>query len=216
MRKTISNTNAKLIDTIADTIATQFEGSIVKVGIDGFCASGKTTIAHALKKGLQDRQRVVVSATSDDFMNSPEIRWRLGKDSPLGFYKDAIDFDAIARELLFPLGKEGNKKYRTSTYDVQKSKTNYSEQKEVHPDTILIFDGLFLQVPQLRNFWDMIVYVEAGYDTCIFRAKERNQEKLHSRNEIEEVYLNRYVPGFELYLQEVDPRNKADFVINTE
>ncbi|MEM8764974.1 MAG: AAA family ATPase [Bacteroidota bacterium] len=216
MDKTISNINATLIDTIADTIATQFEGSIGKVGIDGFCASGKTTIAHELQKRLQNRQRVVVSATSDDFMNPSEIRWGLGKDSPLGFYKDAIDFDAIARELLFPLGREGNKKYRTSTYDVQKSKTNYSEQKEAHPDTILIFDGLFLQVPQLRNLWDMVIYVEANYDACIYRAKERNQEKLHSQNEIEEVYLNRYVPGFELYLQEVDPRNKADFIIDTE
>ncbi|MEM6892680.1 MAG: AAA family ATPase [Bacteroidota bacterium] len=216
MRKKISNTNATLIDTIADTIATQFEGSIGKVGIDGFCASGKTTIAHELKKRLQDMQRVVVSATSDDFMNPPEIRWRLGKDSPLGFYKDAIDFDAIARELLFPLGKEGNKKYRTSTYDVQKSKTNYSEQKRADPETVLIFDGLFLQVPQLRNFWDMVIYVEANYDTCILRAKERNQEKRHSQNEIEQAYLKRYVLGFELYLQEIDPRNKADFIINTE
>lgn len=213
MHTKISNTNSELIDKIADKIVSQFEGRIAKVGIDGFCAAGKTTIANELKKRLQEREKVVISATSDDFMNPSEIRWRLGKESSLGFYKDAIDFDSIERELLLALN---NKRFRTSTYDVHKSKTNYSEQKKADPEAILIFDGLFLQIPRLRNLWDMIIFVEASYETCILRAKNRNQENLNSKNEIEQVYRRRYVPGFDLYKQEVNPSNKADYLINTE
>ena len=98
MHPLISNTNAQLIDHIADMIDSRFEGSIAKVGIDGFCAAGKTTVANELKKRLQDRQRRVISATSDRFMNPAAIRWRQGKESPEGFYQDAIDFEAIERE----------------------------------------------------------------------------------------------------------------------
>ena len=216
MHPLISNTNAQLIDHIADMIDSRFEGSIAKVGIDGFCAAGKTTVANELKKRLQDRQRRVISATSDRFMNPAAIRWRQGKESPEGFYQDAIDFEAIERELLSPLSENGNKQYRTSTYDVQKSKADYSELKVAQPGTILIFDGLFLQIPRLSNHWDVMIYVEASYDTCISRAKHRNQENLNSPNEIEQVYRRKYVPGFELYRKEVKPVDNADYLIKTE
>lgn len=212
----ISNTSSKLLDKIANKIIQQFKGVIVSIGLDGFCASGKTTLADELAGRLQESGRVVIRATSDDFMNPSEVRWKLGKDSPLGFYRDAIDFDSLERELLFPLSKQGNRRYYTSTYDIHQSRPNYSEQKKASADAILIFDGLFLQIPQLRDFWDMVIYVEASYETCILRAKKRNQEQLNSTKEIEQIYRMRYVPGFEIYDKEVNPSSLADFNIKTD
>jgi len=32
----------------------------------------------------------------DDFLNPPAVRYRLGKESPEGFYRDSVDVDAFA------------------------------------------------------------------------------------------------------------------------
>lgn len=81
---------------------------------------------------------------------------------------------------------------------------------------MLIFDGLFLQIPRLIKFWDIVIFVDASYETCILRAKEGNQERMDSATEIEEVYRSRYVVGYELYVKEVNPKRKADVIIKTD
>jgi len=67
----------------------------VRVGIDGFCAAGKSTFAERLSAALVGAGRRVIRVTTDDFQNPPEIRWQLGPDSPEGFYRHAIDFAAL-------------------------------------------------------------------------------------------------------------------------
>jgi uridine kinase len=187
----------------------------VRVAIDGFCAAGKTTLADALAVELRAQGRVVIRASADDFQNPPEIRWQLGRRSPEGFFRHTIDFRALRSELLEPLGPEGSLRYRTSTYDIHALRPNVSPEYLATPSAILLLDGLFLHVPQLAGCFDFTVFVSTANETCIARARTRRQEHLADADEIEALYRERYVPGFELYIAEVHPETRASVVFST-
>jgi uridine kinase len=187
----------------------------VRVGIDGFCAAGKTTLADALEVELRARGRSVIRACGDDFQNPPNIRYQLGERSPEGFFRHAMNFAGLRRELLAPLGPGGSLVYRTTIYDVFASQPKLSAQRQADRLQILLLDGLFLHVQDLASCFEMTVFVEADYETCIARARARKQERYREPDRIEQLYRERYVPGFELYAAEVQPRARASIRIST-
>jgi uridine kinase len=181
----------------------------IRVGIDGFCAAGKTTLGDALGSELRARGRAVIRACGDDFQNPPSVRYQLGNRSPEGFFRHAMDFDALRAQLLDPLGPAGSLVYRTSIYDVHASRPNLSPQYRAEPLQILLLDGLFLHVPELSGCFELTIFVDADYETCIARARSRRQERSRDPDEIEALYRERYVPGFELYAAQIQPRQRA-------
>jgi len=186
-----------------------------RIAIDGFCAAGKTTLAESLAARLRARGRVVLRACADDFQNPPEIRWRLGRRSPEGFFRHAVDFAALRSQLLEPLGPQGSRLYRTATFDVHASRPRLSPQQLAPPAAILLLDGLFLHAPQLAGCFEFTVFVRAPYATCIARARVRKQERLADADAIEALYRERYIPGFELYVEAVHPEARASAVVST-
>jgi len=187
----------------------------IRVGIDGFCAAGKTTLGDALGLALRARGRTVIRACGDDFQNPREIRHQLGDRSGEGFFRHAMNFRALRDELLDPLGPKGCLAYRTSVYDVFASRMNLSPQLQATPTQILLLDGLFLHVPELTGCFEFTVFVHADYETCIARARTRRQERYRDPEQIEALYRDRYVPGFELYLAEVQPAARASTTLTT-
>jgi len=203
------------IDTIANALLSAQIEHPIRVGIDGFCASGKTTLADALATTLRRSGRSVIRVSADDFQNPPEIRWQLGAKSAEGFSRFQIDFDTLKSMLLEPLGPGGNRKYRSTWFDVRQSRPNISEELTANPSDILLLDGLFLNNPQIRNYFDFTVFVSADYETCLGRALERNQEGVISLSDLEQLYRLKYMPGFELYINETDPEEYASFIVRT-
>jgi uridine kinase len=187
----------------------------IRVGIDGFCAAGKTTLGDALGLELTARGRSVIRACGDDFQNPPNVRYRLGNRSPEGFFRHAMNFALLRGELLDPLGPGGTRAYRTTVYDVLESRVNLSPQQRADASQILVLDGLFLHAPELAGCFDLTVLVEADFETCIARARARKQERYRDADEIEALYRERYVPGFDLYLREVQPQTRASIRIAT-
>lgn len=186
----------------------------VRLGIDGFCASGKTTLSGGLAEILRKLGWRVIQVSLDDFQNPPEVRWQLGENSPEGFFRHAIDFESVRAQLLLPLSKaEGQ--FRVSTYDIRNLRPNLSAMLPPSSFDAVLIDGLFLHVPSLRDLLDYSVFLDTNYETCIRRARLRNQEQQAGANEVESLYRRRYVPGFELYRQAVCPEEWATIVIQT-
>jgi uridine kinase len=203
------------VPSIAEHILTLKRPHPIRVGIDGFCAAGKTTLANRLADELRAHKQAVIRASGDDFQNPPQVRWRLGDRSPEGFFRDTINFEALRSELLDPLGPNGSLKYRTSIYDVHASRPNVSPQAQAQGAEILLLDGLFLHAPALSGCFDFTIFVDAGYEVCIARARVRQQERSRSADEIEALYRERYAPGFQLYVAEVQPQEHASLVFRT-
>ena len=185
----------------------------IRVGIDGFCASGKTTLADALATKLRVAGRRPIRVSADDFQNPPEIRWQLGPDSPEGFCSFQVNHEALKSVLLEPLGPGGNRKFRSTWFDVRRSEPNVSPELTADPTDVLLLDGLFLHSEPLRGCFDFTVFIATSFDTCLERALERNQEGVSSRAELAELYRVKYIPGFSLYLSASRPAEQASFVV---
>lgn len=209
------NVNAPNVERLAATILALRPGHPIRVGIDGFCAAGKTTLASAVGVEIEAGRRGIIRATTDDFQNPPEIRWQLGDRSSVGFLRHQIDFVALRSHLLEPLGPGGTRRYRTSTYDVYASRPRLSPEHVADPMDILLLDGLFLHSSSLAGCFDFTIFVSAPYETCLVRARARNQERSHDLDELEAVYRERYIPGFRRYCEESEPQVRASIVVET-
>ena len=66
-----------------------------RVAVDGPDAAGKTTLADELASALARRGRVAARISADDFLRPPAERYRLGRESPEGYYRDSFDLPAL-------------------------------------------------------------------------------------------------------------------------
>lgn len=206
----------RLIDDAALAIDALTVPHPIRVGVDGFCASGKTTVSDRLAEALAARGRRVIRASTDSFQNPPAVRWQRGEDSPEGFYRDAVDFVALRRELLDPLGPGGERRYRLASYDLPRRQPILGDRALADEGSVLILDGLFLHTAEIAPALEYSLLIEASAETCIRRARRRNQERRATADEVERLYRRRYLPGWALYLEEVEARRFASLVVPNE
>lgn len=196
-----------MVDELTRRVLTaRSPGPVLRVGIDGPCGAGKTTLAGRLQARLQKHRRAVIRACGDDFQNRREIRWQLGSRSAEGFFRHTMDFGALRRELLEPLGPGGDLRYRTSVA---------SPVATARRGDILVLDGLFLCSPELEACFDLTVLVEADEDLCVQRAIARGQERIDDPEEVRRLFHERYLPGWRLYVDEVCPERRASILFRT-
>lgn len=186
----------------------------IRVGINGIDASGKTVFAASLGESLCGSGRQVIQVSIDSFHNPKAIRYKKGRNSPEGFYRDSFNNSAIIEHVLNPLGPGGNLKYKTAFFDFKTDSVIDSEALDARRDAILVMEGIFLFHPALENYWDIKIFIDVRFDVALQRAIERDREYLGSEEKVIEKYKKRYIPGQILYLQEVNPKAIADVVVN--
>jgi uridine kinase len=198
---------AAALTAIADAIAAVRRSHPVRVAIDGVDAAGKTTLAAELVPVLEARGRQVVRASADGFQRPSVERRRRGPESPEGYYLDAFDLDALRRELLDPLGPGGSRRYRTAAFDLAADEPLALPQLTAADDAVVLVDGVFLQRPELASCWELRVFVDVPLEEALRRGVARDGEESRRR------YEQRYLPAQRRYLDEVEPRRRADVVL---
>ena len=93
-------------------------GRPIRVAIDGRTASGKTTLADELTALLVAHGRPVIRTSIDGFHRPRVERYARGRHSAAGYYYDARDLNSIVALLLAPLGSNGNRQFRTASFDL--------------------------------------------------------------------------------------------------
>jgi uridine kinase len=116
----------------------------VRVGIDGWSAAGKTTLAGELVAAINAAGRSAVQASLDDFKTAVVRRGRYPTGSAEEYYYEMYDHQAIRSELLEPLGPGGDRSFRTATFDQQRQADLPVVRETVPPDAIVVVDGCFL------------------------------------------------------------------------
>jgi uridine kinase len=203
----------ELIKYMADVVLNTKRHHPVRIGIDGVDASGKTTLANSLADYLKSQKIDVIRASIDGFHNPKSIRYKKGRNSPEGYYKDSFNNQAIIDNLLAPLGENGNLQYKKAIFDFKTDSEVVLPVEAAKKDSILIMDGVFLFRPEIVNYWDLKIFVEADFKITVSRATKRDGYYLGSEQEILAKYNQRYVPGQQLYFQEAQPQEKADIII---
>jgi uridine kinase len=162
---------------------------------------------------LLRRRRHVVRASIDGFHHPRAERYRLGADSPVGYYEDSFDLDVLCRVLLDPLGPGGSLEYRSAVFDVAADAPRDEPVRRAPDDAVLLFDGVFLLRPELFDLWDLRIFVSVEPEETLRRALVRDRALYTSPAEVEHRYRTRYIPGQRLYVEAVRPHERADVVV---
>jgi uridine kinase len=186
----------------------------VRVAIDGPDTAGKTTLADELAPVIRASGRSAIRASVDDFHRPRSERHRRGADSALGYFEDAFDYHALRSCLLAPLGPGGDLRYRPAVFDFR-TDTRLAGPSLVAPvDAVLLVDGVFLLRSDLRDAWDVRIFVWVEFDEILRRAARRDTDLFGSAAAVERRYRTRYLPGQELYLSTERPQLAADVVVD--
>ena len=174
------------------------DDGVTLVAVDGVDGAGKTTFADELIPFL--RPRTVIRASVDSFHHPQAERYARGRESPEGFYRDSYDYATLSRLLLEPL--RSGEQFGRAVFDVGADQPIDAPLETAPPGSILLFDGIFLHRPELRDHWDFSIYLDVPW------------EKNHHLPGHPEWDRLRYSEGQAMYLRECRPEQLADVVID--
>lgn len=166
----------------------------VLIGIDGPCASGKTTLASRIadETGAQ-----VIHA--DDFFLPVEMRtWQ--RLSQAG---GNIHYERFAQEVAS--GIASGKAFEYGIYNCAHGQI--TEKHTVIPEGIIVVEGAYSLHPKMGIDWDLRVFVEAPIDVRLDRILARNgKEKL-------ETFKEKWIPMEDRYFEAFGIKEICDIVI---
>ena len=163
-----------LIRKVAARITALQRSHPVRVAIDGVDAAGKTTFADELATEIESCGRRVIRASVDGFHNPATVRRSRGPLSPEGYFHDSFNYPALVDMLLRPLGPDSTRVYRRAIFDFRSDTAIESPTEQAPDDAVLVFDGVFLLRPELRDHWDFSVFLRADFDATLKRAEQRD------------------------------------------
>lgn len=188
----------------------------VRIGVEGRSAAGKSTFADALAAALRPSGRQVLRAGIDDF-HPPGHRARsaAGGYTPQSLYDEGFDYVAFRRLLLDPLGPGGDRRVRLALHDSLRDQSIEGAEASAAADALAVVDGAFLLRPELRDGWDLVIWLDIGFETMIRRAVARDVAWQPDPEAIRRRYLERWRPTHELY-EASGARELAHVVIDNE
>ena len=172
------------------------------MAIDGRTAAGKTTLADELADTLSATDIGVFRASLDDFKKPWRDRHLYDRESGKGYYRNAFDIKRIREGLV-----GGFRRGQTMLCSIDPI-TQIDHSAELVPvgdQAILIVDGVFALRPELRDLWDVRVWLEIDPQLSELRATARDGET-----------LERYRLSEQLYLAEACPQQIADIIVDND
>jgi uridine kinase len=198
----VTPARAAVLERVAGSVLGLAAHGIVRVGIDGVDGAGKTMFGDELRDRLAASGRPVIRASVDGFHHPQSVRYRRGRSSPEGFYRDSYDYATLRRVLLDPLGPGGTGRFRRAVFDVDAAVD--APEERAMPGSILVLDGIFLHRPELRSHWDYSVFLRVEWARN-HRVRQRPEPGHH-----------RYQEGQNIYFRECEPWTHAGIVIDND
>jgi uridine kinase len=209
-----SSARAQLIENVARQVVAVRPGR-VRVVVDGFTASGKTSFAHELAAAVRRLGRSTLRATFDDFKKPWRDAREKGYDrvSGEGYYRNAPDFPSARALLLEPAGPDGSGVVALCGHDPLTGEDHRAVTVDAPKDAVLIVDSVFGMRPEYDAYWDMRIWLDVPVEVAFARGIERDTES-EGRAEAERLHRDRYQASEQIYLSEVDPKAKAELIID--
>lgn len=177
------------------------------VGVAGGSGSGKTTIARRLLESFSPGEAVLIEQDAYYFnMGHLDIqeRAKLNFDHP-----DAIDFNLIKEHLL---KLKAGETIESPIYDFT-THSRKKDKKKINSAKIIIVEGiLILAIKEIRELFDMKIFVDTDPDEMLLRRIERDiSERGRIFSSVKTQYLSTVKP---MYLEFCEPSKRyADIIV---
>lgn len=184
----------KIIDEIKGLLK---EKERVLIAIEGRCGSGKTTLAKLLQEKL-----FCDVIHLDDFFLRPEQRTPERLNTPGA----NVDYERFLSEVMIPLKNNQPFSYRPF---ICRSKT-FGENIEVKPGKIMIVEGVYSCHPELKDYFDLHIFLDVSPEEQMRRITERNGE------EGARAFREMWIPLEEKYFSEYNVKENCELKYNTD
>ncbi|MBO0588830.1 uridine kinase [Sporosarcina sp. E16_8] len=178
------------------------------IGIDGLGGSGKTMYANKLQQQLEGS----VILHLDDFVHKKEVRYNKNYEEWYCYYHLQWRYDYLIKKILLPL-KSGLDVNDTIEAYNRETDSYILRKIEIPVGKSVIIEGVFLQRPELRPYFDTVIYLELDKETRLKRISDRDIY-MGNTEEIALKYEQRYFPAEEKYLEQCNPLALADVIEN--
>ena len=197
-----------VIAATVDEILGNYRRGRIAIGVDGRAGSGASDFADDLADEFERRGYQAARASLDDFLRPAEERYRRGRFSPEGFYRDAYAYDVFRRVLIEPFRLGGSAAFVTAAYDRVREVQLEPKWRTGPDDVFLLVDGGFLDRPELRGVWNYTIWLDA--DDAARAERLRVEEGIEPGSEL----AARYAGADDLYERDARPRETATAIID--
>ncbi|MGL5054469.1 MAG: uridine kinase [Fusobacteriaceae bacterium] len=177
------------------------------IGVAGGSGSGKTTVANNLVKVFSREDAILIE--QDSYYRELS---HLGIDERAlnNFdHPDSIEFELMKKHIL---ELKNNKEVEIPIYDF-KTHSRKEEKEIIHPSKIIVVEGILIfAVKEIRDLFDMKIFVDTDADEMLLRRIERDiSERGRSFESVKNQYLRTVKP---MYLEFCEPSKRyADVII---
>ena len=179
----------------------------ILVGVAGGSGSGKTTVANNLVKAFKAEDAALVE---QDAYYRELINMTMEEKAKVNFdHPDSIEFELLRKHLE---SLKNGESIERPIYDF----TTHSRKEgtvKINPSKIIIVEGILIfAVSEIRELFDMKIFVDTDADEMILRRIERDMnERGRSLESVRDQYLATVKP---MYLEFCEPSKRyADIII---
>ncbi|MDR0832006.1 MAG: uridine kinase [Bacillales bacterium] len=178
---------------------------MIALALAGGSSSGKTTLAKRINKDLVETSYLRTDDYYKDFSNlTLEERKKINFDHP-----DSFDMELMVKHIK---DLKNNIPIEAPTYDFVNHKRSELTTR-VTPKNLILIEGIFALIsPELRELYDMKVYVETADDIRLLRRIKRDiEERGRTLDFIIQQYQNYVRP---MHFKYIEPTKEfADIII---
>ncbi len=169
------------------------------IGIDGYGASGKTTLAANVQEKIPDIH--VVHMDDFDLVTNGKL---LGDPltKPIGA---DTDWRRVEQEVLLPLSKDQPTRYSRREWGSGK----HIEWQSITPGGIVLVEGVFAIRNELFSYYDLTIWLDCSVEKRLFRGLQRDGQAARDK------WLKDWMPMEDRYVSAHFPHTKAALRINT-
>ncbi|MFN2560769.1 MAG: uridine kinase [Jatrophihabitans sp.] len=183
----------------------------VVVAVDGVAGSGKTTFAAQLAARYAGRQRTAHVVHMDDFLHPRAIRYRLGRDSPEGYFRDTYDLHTFITNVIEPLSDGGGRSIRSRAFDYRTDRPIVDNPVLVRAGDVVIVEGMFLLRDEWAHLWDVSVFLDVPFSVSV--SVRRMADRDGTNPDPDDPSVRRYVEGQRIYLGRCQLAQRAHHVV---
>lgn len=200
----------ELLESLVAEFLHNYRHGRTTIAIDGPDGAGKTTFADDLATAFERAGHAVFRASMDDFHQPRELRYRAGRHSAEGYYRDAFDYSLFRRVLLEPFKMGGSTGFQLRAFDLQRDVPVESAWVTGPADAILIVDGVFLNRFELRGVWNWSLWLDATAKVRLARMVARDGADPSAKA----ASNLRYSDAQALYVRDAHPNTTADAIVD--
>lgn len=176
----------------------------ILIGVAGGSGSGKTTVANNLVKAFKAEDATLLE---QDAYYRELTNMTLEEKAKVNFdHPDSIEFELLKKHIV---DLKNGKSIERPIYDF----TTHSRKEgsvKINPSKIIVVEGILIfAVPEIRELFDVKIFVDTDADEMILRRIERDMNE--RGRSFESVYLTTVKP---MYLEFCEPSKRyADVII---